>query len=198
MLVSENTSQYLFGKKYRHKILFFSPPSLKSTGFVFHSSISQPVLWQLRHTQFSLGETLFYSRCISLLPMFLGIWSFNCTITIKCHFPHGGGSSEPQAGDTARRFAVTIRIPGQEEQPGLHFQPWMSLTDSGSVYLFCSKSISSRLPRFISSLLSLNHFIIPISLWCWYMNSHLLLLSCKTSALPYNENLWLFYNGLIP
>lgn len=148
MLVSENTSQYLFGKKYRHKILFFfSPPSLKSTGFVFHSSISQPVLWQLRHTQFSLGETLFYSRCISLLPMFLGIWSFNCTITIKCHFPHGGGSSEPQAGDTARRFAVTIRIPGQEEQPGLHFQPWMSLTDSGSVYLFCSKSISSRLPR---------------------------------------------------
>lgn len=116
-------------------------------------------------------------------------------------FSHGGGGSGAQTEDTVPRFAETIRIPAQEEQPPLGAAfPTPSDPDRARECLFVLLQIhllQAATPSYllISLLQSLHYYHFPVML-IHELTSHVV----KPELSPFNENLWilfLFY-GLIP
>lgn len=177
VLLSGNTFQYFFWKETQIQNPFFLPVSKAQDLYSTASAETHPILLR--------GNPLFYSKCISSLSMFLGLaLQFHVLDNLIAQLPLNAifttevAAQSHRQGDIAHRAAVTIRIPPRKSShpSGLHFQPWVTLTDCWSVYLFCSKppSPGSHIvlsPHFSPSVTSLFRFLPDADTWVWWFST---------------------------
>lgn len=116
-------SSVSFGKKHKYKILFFFLPVSKAQD-LYSTASSPSQRFDSRDTPESPNgkSPFFYSKRIRLLPTFLGLaLQFRVFDHLIAQLPWNAISTaaaqSPGQGDIAHRFAVTIGIPSQEEQP---------------------------------------------------------------------------------